>query len=339
MIEVAIALVLGAAGGAAVLYVSSLAMGKSITGRARRDAQNVISEAEREAASIMKEAQAGIREERIELRAEMERESKEQRAELSQLEKRILQKEESIEKKLEQAEQRMSEAQSAKDRLAAKEEALQKEQAKLQEVIEQQKERLEAVSGMTVEEAKREMFLQLENEVKRECSVRLKNIEDELAETANKKAHWILSNAVQRVASDHVSEHCVSVVPLPNDEMKGRIIGREGRNIRAIESATGINVIIDDTPEAIILSGFDPIRREVARIVLTRLISDGRIHPGRVEELCHKVEAEMEQEVKEAGEAACVETNVYGIRNSCGSSGGSNTVPRTARMYCATPSR
>jgi ribonuclease Y len=177
----------------------------------------------------------------------------------------------------------------------------------------EQTRKLEVISGMTADQARNAIFEQLEMDVRRDSAFRLKKIEDELNETADKKAKWVLAQAVQRCAADHVAETTVSVVMLPNDEMKGRIIGREGRNIRALEAATGINIIIDDTPEAVILSGFDPIRREVARQALERLIVDGRIHPARIEEIVEKINQEMAKTIKERGEAACLEADVHGL--------------------------
>ena len=312
-LELILGLVLGIVAGTGVTVIVLTLTGKSVLSQARREAAKSISDAEREAATIEKEAHTTAKEYRIQQREELEKEAKEARLELVKLEQRILQKEENVDRRLEAAEKKMAQAQAKEEDTAKREKELDKKRGELEQIIEQQKERLEAVSGMTVEEAKREMAQTLENEVKRETAVRLKKVEDEMAETVTKKAQWVLASTVQRIASDYVTERSVSVVNLPNDEMKGRIIGREGRNIRAIEAATGINVIIDDTPEAIILSGFDPIRREIARVVLTRLIEDGRIHPGRVEELCEKVAAEMEESIKEAGEAACHEVNIYGL--------------------------
>jgi ribonuclease Y len=183
----------------------------------------------------------------------------------------------------------------------------------LDSLIAEQTQKLEFVSGMSAEEAKRQLFSQLETEVRRDSALRLKRIEEELVENADKKAKWIIGQAIQRCAADHVAETTVSVVALPSDEMKGRIIGREGRNIRALESATGINIIIDDTPEAVILSGFDPVRREIARVALERLIQDGRIHPARIEEVVEKVKEEMNRTIREAGERACLEVDVHGL--------------------------
>jgi ribonuclease Y len=303
----------GFVAGLIAAVVGASLFGRSLLGKARRDAAQTISDAEREAASVIKEANTTIKEQRIQLREEAEREAREFRKELVALEKRILAKEETIDKRVEAVERKAGEL-NAKDReLTGRESALDKEREKLTHIIAEQTQKLEFVSGMSAEEARKELFQQLETEVRRDSALRLKRIEEELVENADKKAKWVIGQAIQRCAADHVAETTVSVVPLPNDEMKGRIIGREGRNIRALESATGINIIIDDTPEAVILSGFDPVRREIARITLERLISDGRIHPARIEEVVEKVKEEMAQTIKEMGEQACLEVDVHGL--------------------------
>lgn len=299
--------------GVASAFAIARIFGRGLLGNARRQAAQIVSDAEREAASTMKEAKTSIKEQRIELHAQVEKEAREQRRELVALEKRILAKEESIDKRLETLEHKGADLNQKERGILEREEALRLRHEEIERVIAQQTEKLEAVSGMTAEQAKRELFTQLENEVRRDTAVRLKRIEDELVENADKKAKWVITQAIQRCAADHVAESTVSVVALPSDEMKGRIIGREGRNIRALESATGINVIIDDTPEAVILSGFDPVRRETARIALERLIQDGRIHPARIEEVVAKVEEEMARTIKELGEEACLEVDVHGL--------------------------
>jgi len=312
-LSVALWIVAGILIGIILNAIGSRIMRRRYMSKARREAAQAISDAEREAATILKEAQTELKEQRIELRAEVEREAREQRRELVALEKRILAKEESVDKRVELLETKANEV-SAKERdLTKREQALENRQEEIDRIIQEQRAKLESVSGMSAEQARRELFTQLENEVRRDTALRLKRIEDELVENSEKRAQWVISQAIQRCAADHVAESTVSVVDLPNDEMKGRIIGREGRNIRALESVTGINIIIDDTPEAVILSGFDPIRREVARITLERLIQDGRIHPARIEEVVAKVQEEMNQTIKELGEAACLETGVHGL--------------------------
>ncbi len=313
-------LILGAAGivvglivGAVAATVIARMRGASLTGRAKRDAAQIISNAERDAASIIKDAKTQTKELEIDLRAKLEQEGREQRKEITGLEKRILAKEETLDKRAEALDKTAAELNGQERSLVRREKQLEKEAEKLAALQAEQMRKLEAVSGLTAEQARKDLFAQLENEVKRDCALQLKRIEDELKEQADKKARWIIGEAIQRCAADHVAETTVSVVQLPNDDMKGRIIGREGRNIRALESATGINVIIDDTPEAVILSGFDPIRRQVARITLERLIQDGRIHPARIEEMVEKVNEEMSQTIKERGEEASLEADVHGL--------------------------
>lgn len=303
----------GFVAGLIVAVVGASLFGRSLLGKARRDAAQTISDAEREAASIIKEANTTIKEQRIQLREEAEREAREFRKELVALEKRILAKEETVDKRVEAVERKAGELTAKERDLGSREAALGKEKERLTTVIAEQTQKLEYISGMSADEARKELFQQLETEVRRDTALRLKRIEEELVENADKKAKWVIAQAIQRCAADHVAETTVSVVPLPNDEMKGRIIGREGRNIRALESATGINIIIDDTPEAVILSGFDPVRREIARITLERLISDGRIHPARIEEVVEKVKEEMAKTIKEMGEQACLEVDVHGL--------------------------
>ena len=299
--------------GMIVTLIATRMIGRSLVSHARRDAAQTISDAEREAASILKEASTSLKEKEIDLRQQVEQEAKRQRKELLELEKRILAKEENVEKRVETLETKASSLLSKEEGLSQREDQLRRDKERVAQLIQQQMEMLERISGLSSDEAKRVMFEKLENEVRRDSAHRLKRIEDELLANVEKKAKRVLSEAIQRTAADHVAEHSISVVALPSDEMKGRIIGREGRNIRALEGATGINLIIDDTPEAVVLSGFDPVRREVARIALERLIADGRIHPARIEEVVAKVREEMEQMIMEAGEEACLETDVHGL--------------------------
>lgn len=308
-VSVGIGIVVGVLGA----VIGGRIRGKTLLGQAKRQADQLISNAEREAYAKTKEAETQIKEMRIELREKAENEAREQRRELVALEKRILAKEESLDRRADALEAKAGDLTAKESALGKREAELVKRKEGLEALIADQTRKLESVSGMSAEEAKRELFAQLEAEVRRETAMRLKRIEDEMVENAEKKARWVIGQAIQRCAADHVAETTVSVVPLPNDEMKGRIIGREGRNIRALESATGINIIIDDTPEAVILSGFDPIRRETARIALERLIQDGRIHPARIEEVVEKVEEEMAQSIREIGEQACLEVDVHGL--------------------------
>ena len=311
----AVWIVAGIVLGIVLTLVAARIARRSLLGKARRERDQLISNTEREAAATIKEANTAIKEQRIELRAQLEQEGHKFFTLLAAflLEKRILAKEENIDKRLESLDRKANELSSKERELNERDKQLAKYKEELQEIIARQTEHLENISGMSADEAKRALFTQLENEVRRDTAVRLKRIEDELVENADKKAKWIVGQAIQRCAADHVAESSVSVVPLPNDEMKGRIIGREGRNIRALESSTGINIIIDDTPEAVILSGFDPVRREIARITLERLIQDGRIHPARIEEVVAKVQEEMNQTIRELGEQVCLEADVHGL--------------------------
>ena len=285
----------------------------SLVGKARRDAAQAISDAEREAASIVRDAKTHTKELEVDLRQNMEKEGRALRKEINQIEKRLASKEDALDKRANSLDKAAQELNNEERKLVKQEQALDKEREKLRALQQEQTQKLEVISGLTAEQARKELFAQLENEVKRDSALQLKRIEDELKEQADKKAQWIIGEAIQRCASDHVAETTVSVVNLPSDDMKGRIIGREGRNIRALENATGINVIIDDTPEAVILSGFDPVRRQIARITLERLIQDGRIHPARIEEMVEKVHDEIERTIKERGEEACLEADVHGL--------------------------
>lgn len=285
----------------------------------KKTAESKISSAEEHAKKIVEEAVAAgearrkemlveAKEEILRAKTEAERENKERRQEVIRLENRALAKEENLDKKLENYERREEQLnQKIKDNDIIKKE-LEQKKADAQA-------RLEEISGYTAESAKAELVSQIENEAKREAAVKLKQIENDLHDSADEKARNILSLAIQRLASDQVSETTVSVVPLPSDEMKGRIIGREGRNIHKIETLTGVDLIIDDTPEAITLSCFDPIRREVARLTLEKLISDGRIHPTRIEETVEKSRREVEASIKRAGEEAALETGVNGLNS------------------------
>jgi len=311
--SIGVGLIVGVAAGYVLCIVLAQARGKGLVGKARRDAAQILSDTEREAATMMKEAKTQVKELEIDLRAKMEQEAREQRKEIAGIEKRMLSKEEALDARATAMDKTALELASEERGLVKREKALEKELEKVAHLIKEQTSKLEDISGLTADQARRELFVTLENEVKRDCALQLKRTEDELKEQAEKKARWIIGEAIGRCASDHVAETTVSVVNLPSDEMKGRIIGREGRNIRALENATGINVIIDDTPEAVILSGFDPIRRQVARITLERLIQDGRIHPARIEEMVEKVNEEMAKTIKERGEAACLEADVHGL--------------------------
>jgi ribonuclease Y len=282
-------------------------------GRAKEVAARLIEEAEKEAEILKKEALLQAKDKFYQEKAEFEKEMVEKRQELQNLEKRVMQRESHLEKKIEFLELKESEVTRREKGLIQQERTIAQKEKELTALLEKQRSQLEAIAKMTSEQAKQMLMQTMENEARHEAARRIKQIEEETREVADRKAKEIISLAVQRYAGDYVAERTVSVVNLPNEEMKGRIIGREGRNIRALEAATGIDLIIDDTPEAVILSGFNPIRREIARIALERLVSDGRIHPARIEEMVQKVEQEMEVAIREAGERATFDVGVHGI--------------------------
>ena len=275
-------------------------------GTAEDEAKRIINEAIKSAEAKKRESVVEAREEIFRARAENERECKERRAEVQKQERRIQQKEETLERKLEAVEQK-------DEKLNQKMKALETQKTELEELKASQLAMLEKISGLTVDEAKAQLISQVEEEAKHDAAVKLKEIERQLKDEADARAREVISTAIQRCAADHASEATVSVVPLPNDEMKGRIIGREGRNIRTLETLTGVDLIIDDTPEAITLSSFDPVRREIARMSLEKLITDGRIHPARIEETVEKAQREVEATIKQEGERAIFETGVHGV--------------------------
>ena len=275
-------------------------------GNAEEKARNIIDEALKAAETKKREGLLELKEETLRNKNELERESKERRSELQKFEKRVLAKEEALDRKADSLEKRESQLTSREDRLN-------KRQAEVDALCEKRVQELERISGLTSEQAKDYLLKTVEDEVKHETAMLVKELETRAKEEAGKKAKEYVVTAIQKCAADHVAETTISVVPLPNDEMKGRIIGREGRNIRTLETMTGVDLIIDDTPEAVILSSFDPIRREVARIALEKLIVDGRIHPARIEEMVEKAQKEVETMIREEGEAATLEVGVHGI--------------------------
>ena len=289
--------------------VSSKAINKSNDekiGNAKERAREIIDEALKAAETKKKEALLEVKEESLKTKNELEKETKERRAEIQKYEKRVLSKEETLDRKIEAVEKRDL-------GITRKEEELGKQRQKVDELEKKRQQELERISGLTSEQAKEYLLKTVEDEVKHDTAVMIKTLESRAKEEADKKAKELVVNAIQRCAADHVAETTISVVQLPNDEMKGRIIGREGRNIRTLETLTGVELIIDDTPEAVVLSGFDPIRREIARIALEKLIIDGRIHPARIEEMVEKAQKEVETLIKEEGEAATLEVGVHGI--------------------------
>lgn len=287
-------------------YIIRKTVGEKAIGSAEQKARNLILDAENRSETIRKEYILEAKEEAHKLRSDADREIRERRSEISKSERRLIQKEESIDRKLENIEKK-------EESITNKEQSIISKQKELDHVIQKQMEELEKISGYSVEEAKAILLENTEKEIRYEASVMIKDIESKAKEEADKKAKEIITGAIQRCAADHVAESTVSVVPLPNDEMKGRIIGREGRNIRAIETLTGIDLIIDDTPEAVILSGFDPVRREIARLSLEKLIVDGRIHPARIEEMVKKSEREVNAIIKEEGEQATFEVGIHNL--------------------------
>lgn len=285
----------------------------TIVKQAEELAAKVIDDARREADTITKEAELKVKASALEAKADHEREVTEKKKDLQNLEKRLLQKEENLDKKMALFDQKELDILKKEQVLSAKEQNLAVRDEELKKAADVQREKLEAISGMTAAEAKKELINIMEEEARHDAAKLIRMIEEEARETGDKKAKELISLAIQRYAGEYVAEKTVSVVPLPSDEMKGRIIGREGRNIRALEAATGIDLIIDDTPEAVILSGFNPVRREVARLSLEKLIGDGRIHPGRIEEVVAKSTEEVELAIKEAGEQAAFDLGVHGI--------------------------
>ena len=301
-----ISFLLGIAVGIIAGYFVRKNIYESKIGQANSEADRIIKQAEDDSKRIHKEKLLEAQEEIHKLRTESERENKERRSDLQKFERRVIQKEEILDKKLQNLEQKETSLGDKLKNVAKKEE-------EIEAIKTQQLEKLESISGITSDKAKEIILTNAERDVRREMSIMIKEIESQAKEEAEKKSREIIGYAIQKCAADHVAETTVTVVNLPNDEMKGRIIGREGRNIRTLETLTGIDLIIDDTPEAVILSGFDPIRREVARIALEKLIADGRIHPARIEEMVDKARKEVENIIKEYGEQAAFETGVHGL--------------------------
>ena len=295
---------------AVVVYFVTTAYYKKVTeakiGNADEKAREIIDEAVKTAETKKREAMLEAKEESIRVKNDLDKEVKERRAEIGRSERRIVQKEENLDKKLEAIEKREA-------GFAAKEEEINRQKAQVAKLNEERVKELERISGLTSEQAKDYLLKTVEEDVKIDTAKLIKEMEHKAKEEADKKAKEYVVTAIQKCAADHVAETTISVVQLPNDEMKGRIIGREGRNIRTLETLTGVDLIIDDTPEAVILSGFDPIRREVARIALEKLIVDGRIHPARIEEMVEKAQKEVETMIREEGEAATLEVGVHGI--------------------------
>ncbi|MEK8035162.1 MAG: ribonuclease Y [candidate division NC10 bacterium] len=291
--------------------------------RARRiidDAKRHVDQAAREAEAKGREAEARIRgsdleakEAALRARSELEQETRTRQKEIQDVERRVLQQEEQLGRRLDQIDRRESDVQARDRALAERERRLGETEARLANALEEHRRKLEAIAGLTAEEARRQLMAQVEVEARREAQLLVMRLEEEARETANTKAKEVLATTIQRLAPDYTVETAVSIVDLPSDDMKGRIIGREGRNIRALELHTGVDLIVDDTPEAVLISAFDPYRREIARLALQRLVADGRIHPARIEEVVEKVKKEMEEHIKEEGEKACFEVGVHAL--------------------------
>jgi ribonuclease Y len=302
---------------AAGAYLAGSKLNKKDSGSIIRQAEELanksIEDARRAAETITKEAELKAKDAALQAKDEYERSTREKTKDLQSLEKRLVQKEENLDKKVALFDQKELDILKKEQAFSQKEQEMAKRDEDLKKAVDVQKAKLEQISGMSSGEAKKELMNAMESEAKHDAAKMIKAIEEEARETAENKAKEIMALAIQRYAGEYVAERTVSVVPLPSDEMKGRIIGREGRNIRALEAATGIDLIIDDTPEAVILSGFNPVRREVARLSLEKLLADGRIHPGRIEEVVAKSTEEVEHSIKAAGEQAAFDLGVHGI--------------------------
>jgi ribonuclease Y len=282
-------------------------------GDAQQAARGVVEAAERDAAARLKAAELQLKENELKARSELEQRTRQREHEVEVVERRTVTKEEQVARKLDELERRLNEL-SGRDRsLSGREKSLAEKESRLDAAVEEQRRKLEVIAGLTAEEAKRQLVTQMEGEARREAALIGMRLEEEARETAHQKAKEVLATTIQRLAPDYTVETAVSIVDLPSDDMKGRIIGREGRNIRALELHTGVDLIVDDTPEAVIVSAYDPYRREIACLALQRLIADGRIHPARIEEVVAKVKVEMEQHLKEEGEKACFEIGVHGL--------------------------
>lgn len=292
--------------GGAIGYVLSQNAGKKTVGTAKQVAEKIVSDARKDAETQSKEILFNAKEASIKYKETVDKENQQRRSELNKIENRISQKEETLDKKYAHLEKQ-------EEKLERKFREIDRKKQQIDTLYDEQVSKLENISGLTHDEAKAILMDEVEKEARSEAAVMMRAIETEAKDTAEKKAKELLAQTVQRCAADHVAESTITVVNLPNDEMKGRIIGREGRNIRALETATGIELIIDDTPEAVILSGFDPIRRETARIALEHLILDGRIHPGRIEEMVAKARKEIDAQIKEEGEQACFDTGIHNL--------------------------
>ena len=315
-VNIYVAAGLGLLVGASLVFLFGFfrrSLGEQKVKEAAARAKAVLDDAQRNAETVRKEAEINAKDLLFKMRQDFEKETRDRREEISNLEKRMAQRESNLDRRVDLMDKKERELEDRGRQLKGQEDSLKSKNDELSRVLAEEKERLHKISNMSPEEAKVMLLSRLDSELNREKAILIKKNEDEIRETADKKAKELVSHAIQRCAVDQSVESTVSLVNLPGDEMKGRIIGREGRNIRAFEMATGVDVIIDDTPEAVMLSGFDPVRREIARISLERLISDGRIHPGRIEEVVEKVKKEMEVKIKEEGEKVLFDVGVHNI--------------------------
>jgi len=313
VIQLVIAALAGIIAGAVIGIIVQKKIAENKIDSAEDYSKKIVLEASKQAETIRKEAQLQAKDKRYQMKLDFEEETRSRRKELQNQERRLIQKEDTLDKKIEQLEQRGSQIAKKEAGLANQVNDLKKKEGEFNRLIEEERRRLERIAGISAAEAKEMLVSSMESEARHEASKLIKKIEAETREISNRKAQEVLTLAIKRYAGDYVAEETVSVVNLPNDEMKGRIIGREGRNIRALEATTGIDLIIDDTPGAVVLSGFNPVRREVAKVALGRLIEDGRIHPARIEEVVERVSREIETKIKEAGEQATFDIGVHGI--------------------------
>lgn len=310
-------IIIAIVGGVVVGFIAGFVYKTFITKKsvasAQKSAENIIKEAENQARSIRREAEVNAKETELKGRVAFEKEAKEKQKELADLEKRLMSREENLEKKFDLLEEKEGALKRQDQSLLDKKKHLDALEKKYQEMVEDARKSLERTAGISQDEAKKQLMTSLIDDAKMDAAKSIKAVEDTAKEEADKKSRYIISMAIERMANEYVADRTVSVVHLPGDEMKGRIIGREGRNIRTLEAALGVELIIDDTPEAVVISGFNPIRREVARRVLEKLIQDGRIHPARIEEMVQKMTKEVDSSIKEAGEAALLEAGIHNV--------------------------